>query len=60
MKSQKYSLYELDLRTNTWENKSNKTSGVKPSVRNKFGCWEKDKEIIYFGGFGHPPAKASI
>ena len=48
------------MRANTWENKSNKNSGVKPSVRNKFGCWAKDKEIIYFGGFGHPPAKPSI
>ena len=54
------SLYELDLRTKAWQNRSSKTSGEKPSGRNKFGCWVKDKEIIYFGGYGHPPANSSI
>ena len=50
------SLYELNLRTKIWKNRSNDTSGEKPSRRNKFGCWVKDNEIIYFGGYGHPPA----
>ena len=49
-------LYELNLLTKTWKNRSNDTSGEKPSRRNKFGCWVKDNEIIYFGGYGHPPA----
>ena len=54
------SLYELNLITRTWKNRSNDTSGEKPSGRNKFGCWVKDNEIIYFGGYGHPPANPLI
>ena len=53
-------LYELNLTTKTWTNRSNDTSGEKPSRRNKFGCWVKDNEIIYFGGYGHPPANPLI
>ena len=53
-------LYELKLTTKTWKNRSNDTSGEKPSRRNKFGCWVKDNEIIYFGGYGHPPANPLI
>ena len=53
-------LYELNLLTKTWKNRSNDTSGEKPSRRNKFGCWVKDNEIIYFGGYGHPPANPLI
>ena len=50
------SLYELNLITKTWKNRSNDTSGEKPSRRNKFGCWMEDNEFIYVGGYGHPPA----
>ena len=50
------SLYELNLTTKTWKNRSNDTSGEKPSRRNKFGCWMEDNEFIYVGGYGHPPA----
>ena len=53
-------LYELNLTTKTWTNRSNDTSGEKPSRRNKFGCWVKDNEIIYFGGYGHPPVNPLI
>ena len=54
------SLYELNLRTKIWKNRSNEASGEKPSGRNKLGCWMKDNEIIYFGGYGHPPANPLI
>ena len=53
-------LYELNLTTKTWKNRSSDTSGEKPSRRNKFGCWVKGNEIIYFGGYGHPPANPLI
>jgi len=48
-------LSSLDLTTFTWKDLNDKTSGVTPSSRDKFGCWIDGQNIIYFGGFGHPP-----
>ncbi|XP_048585301.1 kelch domain-containing protein 2 isoform X1 [Nematostella vectensis] len=53
-------IFVLDLKSYIWQRITDDLEGeIQPSPRDKFGCWQHNDCIVYFGGYGVPPSLAS-